>query len=95
MLKLCVNARDAMPDGGKITIETANRWTERRAASDRDLAPGQYVAMTVLDNRPCASVNVPKKLIANEPAMLMPIVPEGRDRLSGSAEAMDCSPQKV
>ncbi len=36
-------------------------------------------------NRPCASVSVPKKLIANEPAMLMPIVPQGSDRLSGSA----------
>jgi PAS domain S-box-containing protein len=49
VLNLCINARDAMPDGGRITIETANRWLDERAAVSRDLPPGQYVAISVSD----------------------------------------------
>lgn len=50
LLNLCINARDAMPDGGRLMVETANQAVDEQSASDHGLAPGQYVSICVSDN---------------------------------------------
>jgi signal transduction histidine kinase len=49
ILNLCINARDAMPDGGQLVIETENTWLDERQARERDMVPGQYVQVSVTD----------------------------------------------
>lgn len=49
LLNLCINARDAMPDGGRIMIEAANRTLDKASAAARDLAEGDYVSIAVSD----------------------------------------------
>jgi signal transduction histidine kinase len=50
ILNLCVNGRDAMHDGGKITLETMNaHLDDSYAANHSEVRPGQYVAIAVSD----------------------------------------------
>jgi signal transduction histidine kinase/ActR/RegA family two-component response regulator len=60
LLNLCLNSRDAMPDGGRITIETANRWLDERAARKHDLPEGQYLSLSVTDT----GTGMPPEVIA-------------------------------
>ena len=51
ILNLCLNARDAMPDGGQLTIHTSNVTIEPGGGkhADNELSPGEYVQVCISD----------------------------------------------
>lgn len=49
LLNLSINGRDAMPDGGRLTIETTNIRLDARAAKPLDLPSGEYACLCVSD----------------------------------------------
>ncbi|MCM8729556.1 PAS domain-containing protein [Hephaestia sp. GCM10023244] len=49
LLNLSINARDAMPTGGKLTIRSVCAHFEGKAAADRGVEPGDYLALSVAD----------------------------------------------
>jgi PAS domain S-box-containing protein len=61
LLNLAINARDAMPNGGKLTLEASNAILDREyCQSNPEVMPGQYIVLSVSD----AGVGMSKDILA-------------------------------
>ncbi|WP_341964613.1 response regulator [Pseudomonas sp. RC10] len=61
LLNLCLNARDAMPDGGQLLIESGNKILDDIEARELEMPEGRYVALCVSDNGTGMSADVVKR----------------------------------
>jgi signal transduction histidine kinase len=60
ILNLALNARDAMPDGGKLMVETGATYLDEAYASANDIPPGHYVLIALSDT----GTGIPPHLVA-------------------------------
>ncbi|WP_263263872.1 ATP-binding protein [Pseudomonas sp. RIT-PI-S] len=62
LLNLAINARDAMPSGGRITLQTSNLWLDAASAPTYDLPPGQYLRIAVTDTGSGIAENIIERI---------------------------------
>ena len=74
ILNLCINARDAMPAGGRLMIETAGATLNDHDARARDMDPGQYIVIGVTDT----GTGIPSDVLAHVFEPFFTTKPAGR-----------------
>ncbi|HEU0220584.1 MAG TPA: PAS domain S-box protein, partial [Paracoccaceae bacterium] len=75
LANLAINARDAMPAGGTLSITTANKFLdERYAAENADVTPGEYVMLAVTDT----GTGIPPELLQRVFEPFFTTKPEGK-----------------
>jgi PAS domain S-box-containing protein len=68
IVNLVLNARDSMPTGGRLVLETSNADLDRRAAEAEGVPPGRYARLTVTDNGRGLAPGTRARLPGLEPA---------------------------